>query len=281
MIQRSKFFAVIGVAIGVGLVGCGGTPAVVDPIPAHQTLLIDSQLLHERRRINVYLPPAYESSRDQFYPVLYMPDGGIQEDFPHIANTIQSLIVSGQIPACLVVGIENTERRRDLTPPTTVESDRAVAPVVGGSENFRHFIRQELIPRIETDYRCTLQRALVGESLAGLFVIETWLLTPELFESYIAVSPSVWWNNQALINDAADLLRRQSDVTRRLYVTSADETDIAPHTARLAETLTVLALPRLDWWYEPRPDLTHATIFRNVTATAFQRTLSLKVSIND
>jgi len=101
-------------------------------------------VLGEVRTINVYTPPEYASDTAAF-PVLYMLDGGMSEDFPHVANTIDSLIRLGLIPPVLVVGIENTERRRDLTGPTTVAKDSAIAPRVGGSAAFRSFIRDELI----------------------------------------------------------------------------------------------------------------------------------------
>ena len=74
------------------------------------------------------------------YPVLYMLDGGLDEDFPHVARDVDTAIRAGEMRPMIVVGIENTERRRDMTGPTTVASDRAIAPHVGGSVAFRAFI---------------------------------------------------------------------------------------------------------------------------------------------
>ncbi len=98
--------------------------------------------------MNVHLPPSYATSGDARYPVLYMPDGGIDEDFPHVVNTMDSLIALGHIRPVIVVGVPNTERRRDLTGPTRVKSDSAIARHVGGSEPFRRFLRDELVPAI-------------------------------------------------------------------------------------------------------------------------------------
>src|SRR5690606_1498311 len=98
-----------------------------------------------------------------------MPDGGVQEDFPHIANTLSELIQNKKIPPFILVGIENTERRRDLSPPTEVEKDKEIAPVVGGSAVFRAFVQNELIPEINAKYRTTNEKGIIGESLAGLF----------------------------------------------------------------------------------------------------------------
>src|SRR3712207_4681744 len=119
-------------------------------------------------------------------PVLYMPDGGIAEDFLHVAGLLQVSVGNGTMRPFLLVGIENTERRRDMTGPTDNEDDKKIAPRVGGSKAFRKFIRDELMPQVRSRYRTTEETAVVGESLAGLFVIETFLVEPDLFDTYIA-----------------------------------------------------------------------------------------------
>jgi hypothetical protein len=200
-----------------------------------------------------------------------MPDGGLEEDFPHIVNTLDSLVALGEIRPVIVVGIQNTERRRDLTGPTTLASDSAIAVHVGGSATFRAFIRDELIPVIQQRYRCTEETALVGESLAGFFVVETALLEPGLFRRYIALSPSVWWNGGALVDSADTHLTGLGG--RTLFFASADEQQIATGTARLAELFTRSAPRDFSWTYEPRPDLRHDTIFRAVVPHAFARLL--------
>ena len=117
-----------------------GAQGAADAIPAHDTLSIASRSLGERRPINVHTPAGYRASSDTRFPVLYMPDGGLDEDFPHVVKTVDSLIALHQIRPVIVVGIPNTERRRDLTGPTRIHSDSAVAPHVGGSAAFRRFI---------------------------------------------------------------------------------------------------------------------------------------------
>ena len=135
------------------LVACAGAPAV-ETAPPHTTFTMQSEALGELRRINVYLPPGHAPGRR--YPVLYMPDGGIAEDFPHVAQTVDAAIREGRMAPVMVVGIENTQRRRDMTGPTAVAEDREIAPVVGGSARFRAFIADELIPRIEAGYPAEL-----------------------------------------------------------------------------------------------------------------------------
>src|SRR6476469_7419120 len=125
------------------------------PLVIGETFTIDSKILGEARRINVYLPPGYAGSPNMRLPVLYMPDGGMAEDFLHVAGLVQVSVGNGTMRPFLLVEIENTERRRDLTGPTENAEDRKIAPRVGGSEAFRKFIREELMPEVKRRYRTT------------------------------------------------------------------------------------------------------------------------------
>ena len=149
------------------------------PLVIGEMFTINSKILGETRRINVYMPPDYTKSADARLPVLYMPDGGIAEDFLHIAGLVQVSVGNSTMRPFLLVGIENTERRRDMTGTTENEEDKKIAPRVGGAGAFRKFIRNELMPEVKRRYRTTDEKAIVGESLAGLFVVETFLLEPD------------------------------------------------------------------------------------------------------
>jgi predicted alpha/beta superfamily hydrolase len=202
-----------------------------------------------------------------------MPDGGLDEDFPHVVHTVDSLVALGAIRPVIIVGIPNTERRRDLTGPTRVASDSTIAPRVGGSARFRRFLRDELVPAIEARYRTTGERAIVGESLAGLFVVETLLLEPSLFDRYVALDPSVWWNGGALVGSTGAHLAALDGSRRRLILASSNVAEIADATARFAAALRAAHPRGLTWTYEPRPDLTHATIFRGAGPGALREAL--------
>ena len=249
------------------------TPIAADPIPAHDTFTVASRALGEARLVNVHAPSGYQASSAARFPVLYMPDGGLDEDFPHVVNTVDSLIALGAIRPVIVVGIPNTERRRDLTGPTRVATDSAIAKHVGGSAAFRRFLRDELVPAVRARYRTTEERAIVGESLAGLFVVETFLREPSLFTHYVALDPSVWWDRGALVDSAAARLTAFDRAPRTLYLATSLEPSTAVGTARLAALLQAAPPAGLQWTYEPRPDLTHATIFRGVGPAALARAL--------
>ena len=239
-------------------VGRAQTP---DPIPAHDSLRIVSKLLGETRTINVWTPPGYMEATERL-PVMYMPDGGIGEDFPHIANTLSALIATKRIPPMILVGIENTQRRRDLTGPTDVEKDKKIAPVVGGSANFRAFIREELFAEISHRYRITDERGIIGESLAGLFIVETLLTAPDMFDYYIAMDPSLWWNDHYLVRHASDLLSMLPDDEKRLWFAGSDTKDISKYTRKLNEILEAGSYDHLKWQYSDEPKEEHSTIYR-------------------
>jgi predicted alpha/beta superfamily hydrolase len=241
-----------------------------EPLVIGDTFPIDSKILGETRRINVYLPPAYVESPSARLPVLYMPDGGMAEDFLHVAGLVQVSVGNQTMRPFLLVGIENTQRRRDLTGPTENADDKKIAPRVGGSEAFRKFIRAELMPEVKRRYRTTKETALVGESLAGLFVIETFVREPDLFDTFIAFDPSLWWNNGKLVEDAGKQLRARPQLEKTLYFASSDEKGIVEFTQRLAAVLGKDAPSGIHWHYEKMPEEKHSTIFHPAALKAFR-----------
>jgi hypothetical protein len=240
------------------------------PLVIGETFTIDSGILGETRRINVYLPPGYAESRSARLPVLYMPDGGIGEDFLHVAGLVQVSVANGTMRPFVLVGIENTERRRDMTGPTESERDKKIAPRVGGSAAFRAFVRRELMPQVKSRYRTTEETAVVGESLAGLFVVETFLKEPDLFDTYIAFDPSLWWNNQKLLSGAAEDLRKQPRPPKTLYLANSSEEMIPGTMQRFADILSKNVPPGLRWHYERMPDERHSTIYHPAALRAFR-----------
>jgi predicted alpha/beta superfamily hydrolase len=269
----SKFFALC-FALAFVTVASGQAPGSSSdsnaaPLVIGETFTINSKVLNETRRVNVYLPPGYTESSKPSLPVLYMPDGGIAEDFLHVAGLVQVSVGNGTMRPFLLVGIENTERRRDMTGPTENEEDKKIAPRVGGSATFRKFIRNELMPQIKMRYRTTDERAIVGESLAGLFVVETFLFEPDLFDTYLAFDPSLWWNNQKLVNAGVERLRSRPKMEKTLYFVSSGE-DTAEITERFAEVLAKNAASGVRWRYEKMPDEKHSTIYHPAALKAFR-----------
>lgn len=274
-----KFYASLVVAIfASAALGQTISPAnkQAEPLVIGETFTLDSKILNEKRRINVYLPPAYKESSGARLPVLYMPDGGIAEDFLHVAGLVQVSTGNETMRPFILVGIENTERRRDMTGPTENEKDKKIAPRVGGSAMFRKFIRNELMPQIKARYRTTNETAIVGESLAGLFVVETFLLEPDLFDTYIAFDPSLWWNDHKLVDEAAKRIQSIGKQSKTLYFAASSD-GISEVTQEFADSLKQYAPANVHWQYEKMPDEKHSTIYHPAALKAF-RTLFKPVS---
>ncbi len=268
--MRSLQLLAAGLLGIVCFAGCSSQPQHVDEIPEHTIIRIKSEVLDEERVIAISLPKSYSDDESQTFPVLYMPDGGIKEDFPHIANTINDLVARKEMAPVILVGVENTDRKRDMTTPTEVEEDKKVGPVLGGAENFRAFFRDELKPKIEQDYRDSGETGIIGESLAGFFIMDCFLEEPAMFDKYVTLSPSLWWNDHAHVRNAEESLKRSEGLGNWLYLACADETDIFPFTDELAETLKEHAPKDLSWTYKPRKDLKHHTIYRSVSPEALK-----------
>jgi uncharacterized protein len=255
------------------LSSCAGVRQYNDPIPVHETFSLLSQKVGESRTINIWTPEEYKNSAEAF-PVLYMPDGGTKEDFPHIANTLDKLIKAKKIKPIILVGIENTQRRRDLTGFTAVAKDKEIAPVVGGAEQFTAFISEELFAEINKRYRTTNQKGLIGESLAGLFVVEIFLLKPDLFDFYIAFDPSLWWNDKYLLKTADEHLANWATTPKKIWFAGSSATDIHENVAKLADILKAKNIANLNWKYSPERKEKHHTIFRATKEKAIIWTLS-------
>jgi predicted alpha/beta superfamily hydrolase len=264
----SQAALLFGVAIGI----TAAEPPKATPLTIGETFSINSKRLNEKRRINVYLPPGYAESANARLPVLYMLDGGVAEDFLHVAGLVQVSVGNETMRPFILVGIENTQRRRDLTGPTEVAEDKKIAAKVGGSEAFRAFVRDELMPEVKARYRTTKEAAIVGESLAGLFVVETFLLEPELFDTYIAFDPSLWWNNGKLVKDAGAKLRAQPKLGKVLYLASSSE-DRDDVTQKFADVLKKDAPAGVRWHHEKMPEEKHATIYHPAALKAFRAVL--------
>ncbi len=265
------------ILISLFLLSCKNIIQYNDPIPKHDTLKIESKKVGETRIINIWIPPLYNSGSESF-PVLYMPDGGIKEDFPHIANTLAKLIKQKAIQPIILVGIENTVRGRDLTGYSEIKEDEQYCPLTDGAKNFRTFITQELMPEINSRYRTSNKKGIIGESLAGLFVMETFMQHPETFDFYIAIDPSIWWNDHYLVKNADKLLRKFPDKKIKLWFAGSSlenhKYSIAQYTNQLAEVLKTNTPNQLQWKYSYEPNEKHNTIFRATKVKALKWALN-------
>jgi predicted alpha/beta superfamily hydrolase len=186
---------------------------------------IHSMELSEDRTLNIYLPEGYNASDTIRYPVVYLLDGSADEDFIHIAGLYQfnSFDWVGRVPKSIVVGIANVDRRRDFTFPTTIESDRKKYPTTGKSDKFISFLEKELQPYIQRTYKTDVHKTIIGESLGGLLAAEILLKKPTLFDQYIIVSPSLWWDNGSLLKVKPAIQEKSFSQETAVYIACGKE----------------------------------------------------------
>lgn len=163
-----------------------------------------SKVLNEKRVLNIYVPEGYSPDSAAQYPVIYLLDGTANEDFIHVVGLVQFYTFPwiNVVPKSIVVGIANVDRKRDFTYPTTIAQDKLDFPTTGGSEKFIAFLEKELQPYIQSQYKTNGSKTLIGQSLGGLLATEILFKKPDLFSKYIIVSPSLWWDNESLLQYA-------------------------------------------------------------------------------
>ena len=199
-----------------------------------------SATLDEYRPYLVYTPPSYDDALSQRFPVLYLLDGDAH--FHSVSGLIQILGtgVNGTyaVPEMIVVAIPNTDRTRDLTPThTELGFDGEPAPVLassGGNPAFFTFLQDELIPRIEGEYRTLPYRVFVGHSFGGITTLNALYEIPSVFDAYVAIDPSLWWDREVLLRKARDYFSTARLEGKALYVAQAntispDDTTANPH----------------------------------------------------
>jgi len=247
------------------------SPPAETPIVIGTSYALPSAIMGATREINVWLPPGYDQSTAR-YPVLYVLDGGQDQDFHHISGIAQLGTIVGTTRDVIVVGIASADRRNELALPTENPELIARYPTQGQSERFRRFIAEEVQPFINARLRTEGPSTLMGESLAGLFVVETFLKEPQMFDNYVAVSPSLWWDDGQLARQSGAHLRDHSGAPRTLILTLGDEGEEmqAPMDVLVAN-LDQYALPNETWSFTPRPTESHATIYHGAALDAFRR----------
>jgi len=188
--------------------------------------MMPSAVYGTEREINIYGPEIPEWGKGYFQsplPVLYVVDGGAEQDFFHIAALSQLTIINAERQPMIVVGVKTDNRRQEIVPdPTNKDYQIGEFKEFGGSKEFRKHLLTEVKPFVESLYDVQ-QYVIIGESLAGLFIVETFLEQPDAFDDYISVSPSLWWDDRKLSRQAAELLKDHKPSSRRFYLTMADE----------------------------------------------------------
>ena len=184
------------------------------PIERHT---FTSEILKENRTYQVYLPPSYYFSDKGNFPVIYLMDGDY--NFYHDSGLIEFLSnVANKIPEMIVVGISDkgSTKYRNYCTPNTASTQS------GNANDFMSFLEKELKPHIKSKYRISDYDILVGHSMGGLFVANHYLERPEVFDNYIAIDPSLWWNNYGMTPKADSIFQIKKELKSNLFISLAD-----------------------------------------------------------
>ncbi len=221
------------------------------PYTVGTTFEFHSNVCGNDRTVMVGLPAGYEKSQKR-YPVFFAVDG--QWLFNISNEAVCGLSDNGIIPQMIVVGIHTEERRSFYLLPAADPVSHTV-----GADSLLAFIRDELIPFIDTHYRTMPRRILAGTSFGGVFVMHTLLTEPDLFDAIIAMSPAMWWNDGIMLKRTYEFMKERRELRKALFVTVANEGE-AMGVDMLSEILKQCAPQGLAWRFDKHLDEIHGTI---------------------
>ena len=241
---------------------------------------IHSKTLGENRTLNIYLPEGYDKNDTIKYPVIYLLDGSANEDFIHVVGLVHFYNFEwiNLVPKSIVVGIANVDRKRDFTFSTSLPEFQTICPTGGHSDRFINFMEKELQPYIESNYKATKDKTIIGQSLGGLLATEILLKKPTLFTNYIIISPSLWWNNGSLLEYSTELLSENFKQPTNIYIGVGKEGLTPTKNPRVMEVDANLLSDKLknsknkniSVHFDYLPQENHASIMHQALSNAFQ-----------
>lgn len=183
---------------------------------------INSSILNEDRTCLISLPDSYYDSSEveKKYPIIILLDG-----YTHFktATGIVHFMSSNRsrnhfMPETIIIAIENVDRERDFT-VTKIKTKRP--NTMGGGRTFLNFIEKELIPYIDKSYRTEPFRTLVGHSLGGLLTLNSYMDNNSIFDAYISMDPSIWWDEEMMKNKVDSI--SSISLNKKLYIATANQ----------------------------------------------------------
>ena len=255
------------------------------PFVLGEIIRLQSKVLAEKRILNIYLPEGYKPEDSLKYPVIYLLDGSADEDFIHIVGLVQynSFEWIRQLQKSIVVGIATVDRRRDFTFPTTIQTDKKNYPTTGHSDKFISFIETELQPFIEKTFKTTKSKTIIGQSLGGLLATEILFRKPKLFNKYIIISPSLWWNNGSILDLNPEILKDTFTQKIDIYIGVGKEgltPTVIPRVMEvdanlLADKIKAIKSKTINVLFDYLPQEDHATIMHQAVMNAFRQLHSI------
>ncbi len=204
------------------------TAGAGEPITVGESFTLESKVLGQARPVIVSLPDGYADGADR-YPVAVLLDGDVH--LVHTRGTLGFLARNGLMPRMILVAVPSINRTHDLTPTHVAAEEAGGArreyPTSGGADRFEAFLRTELLPWVDQNYRTIPWRMLMGHSFGGLFTVHTMLTHPEDFNAWVAVSPTFRWDDQLLLREAEERFKKRRNFPETLFLSIGDEGEAA------------------------------------------------------
>ena len=219
----------------------------------------DSKVLNERKTIVVIPPYNYKDRPDEKYPVVYVLDPGnnLFATFG-IVNYYSDMLKI--MPRMIIVGIVSNDREKDYLPTPSLEQ-----PTGGGAGKFLQFINSELVALIDSAYPANSERCIIGHSAGGLFALYALENQPELFNSFICIDPSLWYDDQACVRRMPEFLRNKRDLKKSIFISLSNEKEMG--VLPFVDVLEKYAPAGLKWDYVHYKSETHNSLgFKSICA---------------
>ena len=219
----------------------------------------ESKVLNERKTIVVIPPYNYKDRPDEKFPVVYVLDPGnnLFATFG-IVNYYSDMLKI--MPSMIIVGIVSNDREKEYLP--TPSKDQ---PTGGGADKFLRFINSELVTLIDSTYPANSERCIIGHSAGGLFAIYALENQPELFDSFICIDPSLWYDDQSCVKKMPEFLKNNKDIKKSIFISLSNEKEMGVFP--FIEVLETYAPEGLKWDYIHYKNETHNSLgFKSICA---------------
>lgn len=250
---RVIFIVICAVMMLVSVTRTGYALEKIDRFVIGEVVKIKSKVLGEDRIVFVHYPRGYSNSWER-YPVLYVMDG--IRCFPVASSMVRFLSEAGHIPHMIVVGVTNVDPIRDLT-----LSKIKQYPNSGGAEKFVQFLKTELIPEIDKNYRTKPYRVMAGHSLAGLLATYIMLKQPGTFNAFIAASPFMEWDNRWFLKTAGTMLKKHTTLNNYYYFSLANEPQLEKSLDIFKQLLQAGVPEKFTWKFDDIKNEDHESTF--------------------
>lgn len=216
VVKRISLITCLLLFVSVLNIQAGDKPVI---LPGTQIVNFSSKITGEEFDLCISLPRYYDDTAKTF-PVLYVLDA--QWDFPLVYSLYGQQYYDGQVPGLIIVGIRwggsnpnyDSLRAGDLTPSKVMQ-----IPQSGKAANFLKFIKEELIPYIDDNYRTNKKdRALAGSSYGGLFTLYTMFNETETFNGYLLTSPAIAYDNQIIYKVEKRFFESKKPINAKVYM---------------------------------------------------------------